>query len=212
MLRLVSKDVHRAMLFTAKTFVESEPTSKALKLTPCDFITTFSDVMKKSVESGYSFAVQNTDGDIVAQSLSLPFSTFSSAIYFHVREAEPMLNLFSQLDKYIPPDDTIVVFAISSTVSNKGLASTLLERTIRQASRDGYSTIMGDCTNFKSQNMFKKHGFHRRAEIEYKTFKYGITTPFRDIKDTRGVQRMILDLSTMLEHENDISSSRVYTW
>jgi hypothetical protein len=55
--------------------------------------------------------------------------------------------------------------------------------------------VMGDCTNFKSQNMFAKFGFENRVEINYKNFEYGVTKPFESIVDTRGIQRMILNLS-----------------
>lgn len=208
MIKLFPKDINRAMLFTARTFVESEPTSKALRLTSCDFITTFNDVMKKSIESGYSFAIQNPSGDIVAQSLSLPFSTFASSVYFHVKEAEPMLYLFSKLDACPIPSDSIVVFAISSTIPGKGLASALLEQTIQQASHDGYIFVVGDCTNFKSQKLFKKHGFYRQVEIEYDTFEYGVKKPFRSIQGTRGVQRMILNLPLLGYAHQDASCCR----
>jgi GNAT superfamily N-acetyltransferase len=195
MFQLALKDFSRAMAFTARTFVASEPTSTALRLTKCDFVTAFSDVVKKSVESGYSFAIEDNAGDIVAQSLSLPYTTFASASYGHIRENAPMLDLFSKLDAYIPTKDCIVMFAISSDIEGKGLASALLTRTIDKASRDGFGMMMGDCTNFKSQNMFTKHGFHVRVEINYKNFEYGVTKPFEIIVDTRGIQRMVLDLS-----------------
>jgi predicted GNAT family acetyltransferase len=195
MFQLALKDLPRAMAFTARTFVANEPTSVALKSTTCDFVTTFADIMKKSVESGYSFAIEDSAGDIVAQSLSIPYDTFASANYGHTREAAPMLDLFSKLDAYVPTKECVVVFAISSVIEGKGLASALLTRTVDQASRDGYQMVMGDCTNFKSQNMFNKHGFKTRVEINYKNFEYGVTKPFESIVDTRGIQRMVIDLT-----------------
>ncbi|AGE56457.1 acetyltransferase [Paramecium bursaria Chlorella virus NE-JV-1] len=194
MFRLASKDLPRAMAFTARTFVASEPTSVALKLTTCDFVTAFQDVMQKAVESGYSFAVENEQKNIVAQSLSVPYATFASANYGHTRETAPMFDLFSHLDSYEPHENTIVVFAISSEIKGRGLASALLARTIEQASRDGYSSVLADCTNFKSQKLFAKYGFLKRVEINYKNFEYGVTKPFESIVDTRGIQRMTLSV------------------
>ena len=196
MFKLALQDLPRAMAFTARTFVASEPTSVALNFTTCDFVTAFSDVMKKSVESDYSFAIEDATGNIVAQSLSLPYTTFASAQYGHTREAAPMFDLFSKMDVYVPVKNCVVVFAISSDIEGKGLASALLAHTIDRASRDGYAMMMGDCTNVKSQRMFQKHGFHQCVEICYEDFKYGVTKPFENIVDTRGIQRMILDLSS----------------
>lgn len=193
MFKLALKDLPRAMAFTARTFVDQEPTSVALKLTTCDFVTAFADVMTKSVGSGFSYAVEDIDGNIVAQSLSIPYDAFLMANYGHTREAAPMFDLFSKLDAYVPNKDCIVVFAISSEVQGKGLASALLFSTIEEAKRQNYQMVLGDCTNFKSQKLFSKLGFATKVEINYKNYEYGVTKPFASINDTRGIQRMILN-------------------
>jgi ribosomal protein S18 acetylase RimI-like enzyme len=102
-----------------------------------------------------------------------------------------MLDLFSGLDSYVPPKDSIYMFAISSDFEGRGLGSALLATTIEAAGRSGYTTIMGDCTNHKSQSMFKKQGFVSIVEINYKSFEYGVNRPFECIVDTRGIQRMV---------------------
>ena len=194
MFKLTLKDVSRAMAFTARTFVAQEPTSVALKFTTCDFVTSFADVMTKSVESGLSFAVEDENGDIVAQSLSIDYDTFVMAKYGHTRESAPMFDLFSKLDAYVPNKECVVVFAISSEVQGKGLASALLTSTIEEANRIGYSMVLADCTNFKSQNLFSKFGFSTKVTINYKNYEYGVTKPYACINDTQGIQRMILNI------------------
>ena len=181
MFKLTLKDVSRAMAFTARTFVAQEPTSVALKFTTCDFVTSFADVMTKSIKSGLSFAVEDENGDIVAQSLSIDYDTFVMAKYGHTRESAPMFDLFSKLDAYVPNKECVVVFAISSEVQGRGLASALLTSTIEEANRSGYSMVLADCTNFKSQNLFSKFGFVGKIEINYKNYKYGVTKPYASI-------------------------------
>ena len=194
MFKLTLKDVSRAMAFTARTFVAQEPTSVALKFTTCDFVTSFADVMTKSIKSGLSFAVEDENGDIVAQSLSIDYVTFVMANYGHTRESAPMFDLFSKLDAYVPNKECVVVFAISSEVQGKGLASALLTSTIEEANRSGYSMVLADCTNFKSQNLFSKFGFSTKVTINYKNYKYGVTKPYACINDTQGIQCMILNI------------------
>ena len=194
MFKLALKDVSRAMAFTARTFVAQEPTSVALKFTTCDFVTSFADVMTKSIKSGLSFAVEDENGDIVAQSLSIDYDTFVMAKYGHTRESAPMFDLFSKLDAYVPNKECVVVFAISSEVQGKGLASALLTSTIEEANRSGYSMVLADCTNFKSQNLFSKFGFSTKVEINYKNYEYGVTKPYACINDTQGIQRMVLHI------------------
>lgn len=194
MFKLALRDVPRAMAFTARTFVAQEPTSVALKFTTCDFVTSFADVMTKSIESGLSFAVEDDNGDIVAQSLSIDYDTFTMANYGHTRESAPMFDLFSKLDAYVPKKECAVVFAISSEVQGKGLASALLSSTIEEAKRSGYSMLLADCTNFKSQNLFSKFGFVGKITINYKNYEYGVTKPYACINDTQGIQRMVLHI------------------
>lgn len=194
MFKLALKDVSRAMAFTARTFVAQEPTSVALKFTTCDFVTSFADVMTKSIESGLSFAVEDEYGDIVAQSLSIDYDTFVMANYGHTRESAPMFDLFSKLNAYVPNKECVVVFAISSEVQGKGLASALLTSTIEEANRSGYSMVLADCTNFKSQNLFSKFGFSTKVTINYKNYEYGVTKPYACINDTQGIQRMVLHI------------------
>jgi hypothetical protein len=197
LVKLASKDIPRALAFTARTFVQKEPTSVALKLTTCDFVTTFADVMVASVNSGYSYAIVDSDDDIVAQSLSLPYHTFSRVKYGHTRETAPMFALFAELDKFIPPKNTIYIFAISTDVPNEGLATDLLLKTLGESRKDGYEHVAGDCTNVASQHLFKKHGFVKNVEVNYDTFEYGIKRPFQNIITTRGIQRMTCNLDNL---------------
>lgn len=192
--RLVSRDVMRSLAFTTNTFVRSEPTSVALKLTSCDFMTAFQDVMKKCVESGFSYAMVENDV-IIAQSLSVSYDVFSKARYGHTAETQPMFDLFEQLEVWKPDnhEKCLVVFAISSDIEGRGLASRLLAETISRAKDRGFERIIGDCTNYKSQNMFAKHGFETVANIRYKDFSYGVRKPFENI-DTRDIRRMVLHL------------------
>jgi GNAT superfamily N-acetyltransferase len=149
--------------------------------------------MKKCVDSGYSFAhIEN--GEIVAQSLTVPYDIFTQANYGHTRETEPMFDLFSKLEVYEPAKKCLVVFAISSDVVQKGYASSLLRRTIEEARRDGFGEIIADCTNFKSQRLFEKYGFQTVVSIDYDSYRYGVMAPFKCICGTGAIKRMVLEL------------------
>jgi len=193
MLRLTQSFIPKAIQFTSRTFVKSEPTSVALKFSVCDFATAFSDVMRESVESGYSFAIVEND-TIVAQSLSVPYDKFVGANYGHTREAAPMFDLFSKLDVYEPAKKCLVIFAISSDVVQKGYASSLLRQTIEEARRDGFGEIIADCTNFKSQKLFEKYGFQTVVSIDYNSYRYGVMASFKSICGTDAIKRMVLEL------------------
>jgi len=193
MLRLSASYVAKAIQFTSLTFVKSEPTSVALKFTTCDFTTAFSDVMRKCVNSGYSFSVMK-DGEIVAQSLSVSYDAFIAANYGHTREAAPMFDLFSKLEVYEPAKKCLVIFAISSVIDRKGYASSLLRRTIEEARRGGFGEVIADCTNFKSQELFEKHGFRTVVSVDYDSYRYGVMFPFKSIRGTNDVKRMVLEL------------------
>ncbi|AGE57564.1 acetyltransferase [Acanthocystis turfacea Chlorella virus NTS-1] len=193
MLRLTPSHVSKAIQFTSRSFVKAEPTSVALKFTTCDFTTAFQDVMKKCIDSGYSFAHME-NGEIVAQSLTVPYDIFMAANYGYTRETQPMFDLFSKLEAYEPRRKCLVVFALSSEVERKGYAASLLRWTIEEAKLDGFGEIIADCTNFKSQKLFQKYGFKTVARVEYDSYKYGVLYPFKSIKDTKDVQRMVLCL------------------
>ncbi|AGE60012.1 acetyltransferase [Acanthocystis turfacea Chlorella virus WI0606] len=193
MLRLTPSHISKAIQFASRTFVKAEPTSVALKFTTCDFTTAFQDVMKKCIESGYSFAHME-NGEIVAQSLTVPYDIFTSANYGYTRETQPMFDLFSELEAYTPERKCLVVFALSSEVERKGYAASLLHRTIEEARCSGFKQIIADCTNFKSQKLFEKYGFQTVVRVQYDSYRYGVLTPFKSIKCTNDVQRMVLEL------------------
>ena len=193
MLRLTQSFIPKAIQFTSRTFVKAEPTSVALRFTTCDFTTAFQDVMKKCIDSGYSFAHME-NGEIVAQSLTVPYDIFMAANYGYTRETQPMFDLFAKLEVYEPKERCLVVFALSSEVERKGYAASLLRRTIEEARRDGFGEIIADCTNFKSQKLFEKYGFQTVVRVQYDSYRYGVLTPFKSIKCTNDVQRMVLEL------------------
>lgn len=191
--RLVSANISKAIRFMSKTFVESEPTSVALKFTTCDFTTAFQDVMRKCVIGNQSFAIFENK-EILAQSLSVDYETFSNANYGYTRETQPMFDLFEKLEIYKPSKKSLVIFGISSTVEKKGYASKLIDATINSAKTNGFEMIIADCTNIKSQNLFEKFGFETVVEIDYKTFEYGIKKPFSNIMHTTSLKRMVLNI------------------
>ncbi|AGE53442.1 acetyltransferase [Acanthocystis turfacea Chlorella virus GM0701.1] len=193
MLRLTPSYVSKAIQFTSRTFVRAEPTSVALNFTTCDFTTAFQDVMKRCVDSGYSFAHME-NGEIVAQSLTVPYDIFMQANNGHTRETEPMFDLFSKLDTYTPKEKCLVVFALSSEVERKGYAASLLRRTVEEARCNGFGEIIADCTNFKSQKLFENYGFQTVVRVKYDSYRYGVLAPFKSIKCTNDVQRMVLKM------------------
>ena len=188
LVKLAARDIRKSMAFVAKNFVEKEPTSVALRLTTCDFVTTFSNIITNSIVGGHSYAMM--DGDvIVAQILNIPYDDFMKSSYGHIRETTSLLALFDMLEPIALPK-CMYIFSISSDVENCGLAAKLLETTLKE-SRSEYEYVVGDCTNCISQHLFKKHGFNVQSEVRYDTFEYGVMRPFRTITDTASVARMV---------------------
>ena len=191
LIRLTTSYIPRAISFTSRNFVASEPTSVALKLTTCDFTTSFQNIMKHCVESGHSFAFVDANDNIKAQILNIPYDVYENMHYGNIRETDPMFDLFGNLDSYAPDDKCMYVFAIGSEVTGKGLATKLLEKTIEDSSAQGFKYIYGDCTNIISQNLFAKYGFNSVASVKYKGYKYGIMRPFDSINCTESIKRMV---------------------
>jgi GNAT superfamily N-acetyltransferase len=175
----------------SKNFVEYEPTSVALKLTTCDFTTSFQNIMKQCVDCGYSFAFVDSDDNIKAQILNIPYDTYENVHYGHIRETDPMFDLFGNLDHQPPTGKSLYVFAIGSDVTGQGLATKLLEKTVEECKTNGFESICGDCTNIKSQSLFGKFDFETVSSVVYKGYKYGCMRPFDSIECTESIKRMI---------------------
>ncbi|AGE54429.1 acetyltransferase [Paramecium bursaria Chlorella virus NYs1] len=191
LIKLTSEYTYRAIAFASKNFTTSEPTSIALKLTTCDFTTSFQNIMKQCVEHDHSFAFVDANDNIKAQILNIPYEYYENMHYGNIRETDPMFDLFGNLDVYTPNDKCLYVFAIGSEDSGKGLATKLLEKTIEDSSSHGFKYICGDCTNFISQHMFEKYGFETIGSVKYKEYRYGITRPFDSINCTEYIKRMV---------------------
>lgn len=177
-------DVSRAMDFTSSIFSAAEPTSVALGITAEEFTYVFNDVMQKSVSGGLSFSEKN------AVILSIPYDDFLRVKYNVISKIEPMFSLFDTL--VYEPDDTdtcLYVFSIASSLRD-GSASRMLEHTIAKATQSGFSSVLADCTNAKSQRLFERFGFVVRASARYDSFTYAGTKPFGNISCTGSIFRM----------------------
>ena len=76
LINLSKPHVLEAINFTSKTFVKAEPASLALNLTICDFHVSFRKIMSGCVSSGNSWAFVDKNGEICAQSLSMPYDEY----------------------------------------------------------------------------------------------------------------------------------------
>jgi len=186
---LSSDDMMFALDFTSTMFSEKEPTSVALEITPMEFINAFSDIMEKSVLSGCSHASHSECGDAVA--LNIPYDQFIDVEYNVSSKIEPMFALFDML-KYVPSGKCLYIFSIAS--DGRGLASQLLRHTIDEAKAHGFTSILADCTNIKSQNLFAKFGFVVRSEITYGGFEHKSVYSFKNVMNTRSIKKMELML------------------
>jgi hypothetical protein len=186
---LSSDDMMFALDFTSTMFSEKEPTSVALEITPMEFINAFSDIMEKSVLSGCSHASHSECGDAVA--LNIPYDQFIDVEYNVSSKIEPMFALFDML-KYVPSGKCLYIFSIAS--DGRGLASQLLQYTIDEAKAHGFTSILADCTNIKSQNLFAKFGFVVRSEITYGGFEHKSVYSFKNVSNTKSIQKMELVL------------------
>lgn len=175
-------DVSRAIEFTSSIFSAAEPTSVALGITAEEFTYVFSDVMRKSVTGGLSFSDKN------AVILSIPYDDFLRVKYNVISKIEPMFLLFDTL-VYEPANTCLYVFSIASSLKD-GSASRMLERTIAEATRSGFSSVLADCTNARSQRLFERFGFVVRASTRYDSFTYAGTKPFETISCTDSIFRM----------------------
>jgi N-acetylglutamate synthase-like GNAT family acetyltransferase len=187
---LSDDDMRFSIEFTSQIFADKEPTSVALGVTSGEFTDVFRSIMEKSVWSGYSYASHSECGDAVA--LNIPYDQFLVVEYNVSRKIEPMFALFDAM-KYEPAGKCLYVFSIAS--DGRGLASQLLQHTIDEARKEGFKSILADCTNIKSQNLFERHGFVTRSEVTYGGFEHksGMYS-FKNISNTTSIKKMELIL------------------
>jgi len=186
---LSNDDMRFAIEFTSQIFADKEPTSVALGVTSGEFTDVFRSIMEKSILSGYSYASHSEHGDAVA--LNLPYDQFLEVEYNVIDKIEPMFALFDAM-KYEPTGKCIYVFSIASDA--KGLGGQLLQHTIDEARKAGFESILADCTNVKSQNLFAKFGFVTRSEITYGGFEHNKIYSFKNITTTKSIKKMELML------------------
>ena len=187
---LSNDDLRFAIEFTSQIFADKEPTSVALGVTSDEFTDVFRSIMETSVLSGYSYASHSEHGDSVA--LNLQYDQFLEVEYNVIDKIEPMFALFDAM-KYTPTGKCLYVFSIAS--DGRGLASQLLQHTIDEARKEGFESILADCTNIKSQKLFEKHGFVTRSEVTYGGFEHKSGTySFKNISNTRSIKKMELIL------------------
>ena len=187
---LSNDDLRFAIEFTSQIFADKEPTSVALGVTSDEFTDVFRSIMETSVLSGYSYASHSEHGDSVA--LNLQYDQFLEVEYNVIDKIEPMFALFDAM-KYTPTGKCLYVFSFAS--DGRGLASQLLQHTIDEARKEGFESILADCTNIKSQKLFEKHGFVTRSEVTYGGFEHKSGTySFKNISNTRSIKKMELIL------------------
>ena len=189
---LSNDDMRFSIEFTSQIFADKEPTSVALGITSDEFAHVFQNIMEKSVLSGYSYASHSEYGDAVA--LNLSYDQFLEMEYNVISKIEPMFALFDML-QYTPSGKCLYVFSIAS--DGRGLASQLLQHTIDEAKVRGFDTILADCTNIKSQELFKKHGFVTRSKVTYGGFEHNGVYSFKNIDNTASIKRMELQLNNI---------------
>lgn len=178
-------DMRFSMEFTSQIFADKEPTSMALGITSDEFTGVFRSIMEKSVLSGYSYASHSKCGDAVA--LNIPYDQFLEVEYNVVSKIEPMFALFDTLH-YTPSGKCLYVFSIAS--DGRGLARQLLQHVIDEAKAHGFTSILADCTNIKSQKLFETHGFVTRSEVTYGGFEHQGIYSFKDVRTTRSIKKM----------------------
>jgi hypothetical protein len=186
---LTTDDMRFSIEFTSQIFADKEPTSVALGVTSGEFTEAFRSVMEKSVLSGYSYASHSECGDAVA--LNIPYDQFIDVEYNVSSKIEPMFALFDML-KYVPSGKCLYIFSIAS--DGRGLASQLLQYTIDEAKAHGFTSILADCTNIRSQRLFAKFGFVVRSDITYGGFEHTGKYSFKNISNTKSIQKMELML------------------
>jgi hypothetical protein len=186
---LVEDNMSPALDFTSQMFADHEPPSIALGITNDEFTEIFRDVMEKSVISGFSYAHETDDGTSMV--LNIPYDQFVEVEYNVLSKIEPLFVLLGAL-RYKPTERCLYVFSIAS--DGKGLGSYILQHTILEARKNGFKSILADCTNSVSQHIFRKHGFLKREEITYGGFEHNGVRSFKNVINTKSVQRMELML------------------
>ena len=184
---LSNDDMRFSIEFTSQIFADKEPTSVACGVTSDEFTDVFRSIMENSVLSGHSYASHSEYGDAVA--LNLPYDQFLEMEYNVISKIEPMFALFDML-QYTPSGKCLYVFSIAS--DGRGLASQLLQHTIDEAKAHGFTSILADCTNIKSQKLLETHGFVTRFEITYGDFEHKGVYSFKNVSTTRSIKMMEL--------------------
>ena len=191
---LSNDDMRFSIEFTSQIFADKEPTSVACGVTSDEFTDVFRSIMENSVLSGHSYASHSECGDAVV--LNLPYDQFRVAYnqsrmvgYNMPIKFEPMFALFDAM-KYEPIGKCLYMFSIVST--GRGLASQVLQHTIDEAKAHGFTSILADCTNIKSQKLLETHGFVTRFEITYGDFEHKGVYSFKNVSTTRSIKMMEL--------------------
>ena len=187
---LTEKDLPSLVDCVVKVFLYEEPMTKSLGINESEFKFFADTICKKMIRDRMSYICKDENkvvGFCLNEDLiSNPQRGLEQVTY----KMNPIFNLLETLDNIYLRDKEkkknlfFHLFMVGSLPEyrGKGIAKELTQKSIDFARKRNFDRIVTEATNIKSQNLFEKYfQFKMINKINYKTFNFDNTIPFKDI-------------------------------
>jgi len=191
---LQADELEQTISCLATIFCESEPMSKALKISNNEMRELSELSCKKALAKGLSMVAKDSKtGDVVSFSLADDFMEWPPEGSERTNEKiDFLLALVNDLDEEYKKTRKIragELFHLSFLGSSchyqqKKIATTLIEKHLQLAKMKGFSTAVAEVTGPISQHiLIDKFGFTEKVKIDYKSYVYHGVHIFESIEE-----------------------------
>ncbi|NEO52629.1 MAG: hypothetical protein F6K54_05795 [Okeania sp. SIO3B5] len=191
---LQEKDLEQTINCLVDVFPNSEPISRALKVTPSDFYPFAEMICQKAVVEGLShIAKDSVTSEVAGFILS---DSLSSEFYEEIKKNMPQtFEIFLQVLKELHQQYDLEKKLVNSKIFHVGLLGSrekyrgrkignkLVENNLKIATEAGFSKAIVEASGKVSQHICRKYGFEDRASLDYQTFEYKGVKVFEGIKE-----------------------------
>ena len=186
------EDIPSTIDCIVKIFLYDEPMTKSLGITESEFRTFAKAICERTAKEKMSYVCKDgatvvgfcLNEDLVTE----PFSTSMNI----TSKMDPIFAILSSLDEeYLKNKERLkgryfhaVMAGSLKEYRNKGIVKELASKSWALAKKKGFSEVVGEATNIKSQNLLQKYyNFNIAAKIDYETFEFEGKFPFKDINE-----------------------------
>jgi len=200
---LQAEDVEKTIQCIADSFVQREILALAVQLTYADFLPFAQKVCGHAVVDGLSLiAKDQSTGEVVGFSICEDFMAPQDATFDDLPQfPKPILALLSEMDETykashpeLKKGDLLHILLSGSHEHYPGVGSLLQKATLKLAQAHNYKGVISNDTGKISQALSALDGFEAVLEINYRSFTYQKTTPFRHIQDAVSCKLMLRTL------------------